>query len=222
MRIWPRGVDTILFHPQRRSESLRAAWLSERANPEEKVILLYAGRVSWEKNLRLLTAAYRSMDHTRCHLVIVGNGPALKEAQQELAEAPVTFTGYLTGEALATAYASADIFAFPSTSETFGQVVLEAMASALPVAGVLSEGVRDLVEDGESGFLLDIIGLDKQEQAQGYRIRLEHLVHNVVMRYTLGQTALFEAQQRSWASAMQCLFDGYQEVIAGALPTAAA
>ncbi len=222
VRIWPRGVDTTLFRPQKRSESLRAAWLCERANPEEKVILLYAGRISWEKNLRLLTAAYRAMDHTRCHLVIVGNGPALKEVQQELAELPVTFTGYLTGEALATAYASADIFAFPSTSETFGQVVLEAMASALPVAGVLSEGVRDLIEDGESGFLLDIIGLDEQEQAQGYRIRLEHLVHNVVMRFTLGQTALAEAQQRSWASAMQCLFDGYQEVIAGALPTAAA
>jgi glycosyltransferase involved in cell wall biosynthesis len=83
VRIWPRGVDTTLFRPHRRSESLRAAWLSARENPEEKVILLYAGRVSWEKNLRLLMAAYRAMDHTRCHLVIVGNGPALKEAQQE-------------------------------------------------------------------------------------------------------------------------------------------
>jgi glycosyltransferase involved in cell wall biosynthesis len=101
-------------------------------------------------------------------------------------------------------------------------VVLEAMASALPVVGVLSEGVRDLIEDGQSGFLLDATGLDEYEQARGYRIRLEHLVHNVVMRYTLGQTALAEAQQRSWASAMQCLFDGYQDVIAGALPSAAA
>jgi glycosyltransferase involved in cell wall biosynthesis len=222
VRIWPRGVDTALFQPQRRSEALRAAWLSDRANPEDKAILLYAGRISWEKNLRLLTQAYRAMDHTRCHLVIVGNGPALKEVQQELAELPVTFTGYLTGEQLATAYASADIFAFPSTTETFGQVVLEAMASALPVVGVLSEGVRDLVQDGQSGFLLDITGLDEHEQARGYRIRLEHLVYNIVMRYTLGQTALVEAQQRSWASAMQSLFDGYQDVITAAQPFAAA
>jgi glycosyltransferase involved in cell wall biosynthesis len=222
VRIWPRGVDTALFQPQRRSEALRAAWLSDRANPEDKAILLYAGRISWEKNLRLLTQAYRAMDHTRCHLVIVGNGPALKEVQQELAELPVTFTGYLTGEQLATAYASADIFAFPSTTETFGQVVLEAMASALPVIGVLSEGVRDLVQDGQSGFLLDITGLDEHEQARGYRIRLEHLVYNIVMRYTLGQTALVEAQQRSWASAMQSLFDGYQDVITAAQPFAAA
>jgi glycosyltransferase involved in cell wall biosynthesis len=96
------------------------------------------------------------------------------------------------------------------------------MASALPVAGVLSEGVRDLVEDGQSGFLLDTTGLDEQEQAQGYRIRLEHLVHNVVMRFTLGEYALTQAQQRSWASAMQNLFDGYQEVIAGIQPLAAA
>ena len=218
VRIWPRGVDTTLFRPQRRSEELRAEWLSTN---EEKAILLYVGRISWEKNLRLLTAAYRDMDHTRCHLVIVGDGPALKEVQQALGDVPVTFTGYLTGEELATAYASADVFAFPSTSETFGQVVLEAMASALPVAGVLSEGVRDLVVDGQSGFLLDASGLDDQEQATSYRIRLEHLVYNVVMRYTLGQAALAEAQQRSWASAMQCLFDGYQEVISSALPVAA-
>ena len=216
--IWPRGVDITLFRPQRRSEALRAAWLSAS---EEKAILLYVGRVSWEKNLRLLTAAYRAMDHTRCHLVIVGDGPALKEVQQASGDAPVTFTGYLTGEELATTYASADIFAFPSTSETFGQVVLEAMASSLPVIGVLSEGVRDLVVDGQSGFLLDTSGLDEQEQARSYRIRLEHLVYNVVMRYTLGQAALAEAQQRSWASAIQCLFDGYQEVIADALPVAA-
>lgn len=222
VRIWPRGVDTTLFNPQRRSETLRTAWLCEPANPQDKVILLYTGRISWEKNLRLLTSAYRSMDHSRCHLVIVGDGPALKEVQQEVANVPVTFTGYLTGEALATAYASADIFAFPSTSETFGQVVLEAMASALPVVGILSEGVRDLVQDGQSGFLLDATGLDEHEQVQGYRIRLEHLVYNVIMRYTLGQTTLAEAQQRSWSSAMQCLFDGYQEVITAAQTTAAA
>ena len=223
VRIWPRGVDSALFRPQRRSDALRTAWLSAGggANSEEKAILLYVGRVSWEKNLRLLTAAYRSMDHTRCHLVIVGNGPALKEIQQELAEVPVTFTGYLKGEELATAYASADIFAFPSTSETFGQVVLEAMASALPVVGVLAEGVRDLVEDGKSGFLLDHTGLNEQEQAMGYRIRLEHLVYNVIMRYSLGQAALAEARQRSWASAMQSLFDGYQEVISGSVAVAA-
>ena len=122
----------------------------------------------------------------------------------------------------AAAYASADIFAFPSTTETFGQVVLEAMTSSLPVVGVLSEGVCDLVQDGRTGFLLDAAGLDEHEQARGYRIRLEHLVYNALLRYTMGQAALNEARQRSWPAAMQNLFDGYQEVIMDARPLAAA
>jgi glycosyltransferase involved in cell wall biosynthesis len=91
------------------------------------------------------------MDTARCHLVIVGDGPALKEVRHEPAELPATFTGYLSSESLATA----DIFAFPSTSETFGQVVLEAMSSGLPVVGVLSEGVRDLMQHEQTGYLLD-------------------------------------------------------------------
>ena len=95
------------------------------------------------------------------------------------------------------------------------------MASALPVVGVLSEGVCDLVQDGRTGFLLDAAGLDEHEQARGYRIRLEHLVYNALLRYTMGQAALNEAQQRSWP-AMQNLFDGYQEVIMDARPLAAA
>ena len=85
------------------------------------------------------------MDHRNSHLVIVGEGPALLEMQQELADLPVTFTGYLSGEPLATAYASSDIFAFPSRTETFGKVVLEAMASGLPIVGLIAEGVCDLV-----------------------------------------------------------------------------
>jgi glycosyltransferase involved in cell wall biosynthesis len=115
---------------------------------------MYAGRVSWEKNLRLLTRAYRELDHTRCHLVIVGDGPALQEIKQELSDLPVTFTGYLRGEELARVYASADVFAFPSRTETFGQVVLEAMASGLPVVALRAEGVCDTVQDQHTGFLL--------------------------------------------------------------------
>ena len=164
VRIWPRGVDTDLFSPYRRCAELRASWLQGRGIAEDATILLYAGRISWEKNLRLLTQAYRGMDTSRCHLVIVGDGPALKDVQQELHGLPVTFTGYLTGEQLAMAYASADVFAFPSTSETFGQVVLEAMASALPVVGVYSEGVCDLVQHGRTGYLLDAPEANEQEQ----------------------------------------------------------
>jgi glycosyltransferase involved in cell wall biosynthesis len=186
------------------------------------VVLLYAGRISWEKNLHLLTRAYRGMDHERCHLVIVGEGPALSEVQQELADLPVTFTGYLRGEALAAAYASADIFAFPSRTETFGQVVLEAMASCLPVVGVLSEGVCDLVRDGYTGYLLDTAGLDDEGQVMEYRARLEHLIYDGEVRNIMRQAGLWDARQRSWSAAMMRLLDGYEEVIVGAQPLAVA
>jgi glycosyltransferase involved in cell wall biosynthesis len=222
LRIWSRGVDTSLFHPEWRSQELRASWLTGRERPNDTTVLLYVGRISWEKNLRLLTQAYRAMDHEHCHLVVVGDGPALKEIQHEVAGLPVTFTGYLKGEQLASAYASGDIFAFPSTSETFGQVVLEAMASGLPVVGVLSEGVCDLVQNGHTGLLLDMQGLSEDEQVQGYLAHLQRLVHNAPTRHAMGKAALLEACQRSWSEAMDCLLRGYHEVIEEQSPLIAA
>jgi glycosyltransferase involved in cell wall biosynthesis len=222
LRIWSRGVDTTLFRPERRSAELRTSWLHRRKRPGEKTVLLYAGRISWEKNLHLLTQAYRNMDHKRCHLVIVGQGPAFGEVQQELADLPVTFTGYLQGEDLAAAYASADIFVFPSRSETFGQVVLEAMASGLPVAGVYSEGVCDLVQNGEMGYLLDTQGLSEKEEALAYQEIIAHLIANVPVRQRVGQAALQEARQRSWPEAMKSLVQGYRDVIEATRPLAVA
>lgn len=222
LRIWPRGVDTGMFNPQRRSDALRASWLVQRTQPEQKTVLLFVGRVSWEKNLRLLVQAYRELDHEHCHLVIVGEGPALAEMQQELQDVPVTFTGYLQGDALASAYASADVFAFPSVTETFGQVVLEAMASGLPVAGLLAEGVCDLVEHERSGLLLNTYRLSDSEQTTRYRAHLARLISNVEERRSMSEAALQEAQRRSWYEAMECLVRGYQETIANARTLVAA
>lgn len=224
LRIWPRGVDTTLFRPEKRSTELRSCWLRDREDPAEKVVLLYVGRVSWEKNLRLLVQAYRGMNHEHSHLVIVGDGPASAEMQQELAGLPVTFTGYLRGEALAAAYASADVFAFPSRTETFGQVVLEAMASGLPVVGLFSEGVCDLVTNGRTGLLVgaeQVPLLPKQsslavalsEETADYRQRLAYLTNNHTLRYTMGRAALSDAQERSWPEAMNCLVRGYNSII---------
>ncbi|GCF08287.1 glycosyl transferase family 1 [Dictyobacter arantiisoli] len=215
VRIWPRGVDRTLFHPQRRSEALRASWLQDRPAPQDKTILLYVGRVSWEKNLRLLIQAYRQIDHSRCHLVIVGQGPAYVEVEQELSQVPVTFTGYLSGTELATAYASADIFAFPSYTETFGQVVLEAMSSGLPVVGVSSEGVSDLVTHGQTGLLLAAEELSIEEQVAGYRMYLERLMQRPDECAVMSRQAIAAAMTRTWFDAMECLVDGYREVIAG-------
>jgi glycosyltransferase involved in cell wall biosynthesis len=216
LRIWPRGVDTALFSPARRSTEVRAAWLKDRPQPENKAILLYVGRVSWEKNLTLLVQAYQRMDHDHCHLVIVGDGPAFAEVQQKLVGLPATFTGYLSGEPLAKAYASADIFAFPSITETFGQVILEAMASGLPVVGILSEGVCDLVDNGKTGFLLDGKQTREEERVAGYMAALERLVAHEQLRYATSQAAHLEAQKRTWHDAMECLVQGYCAVIQAA------
>jgi glycosyltransferase involved in cell wall biosynthesis len=218
VRIWPRGVDISSFRPALRSTSKRSAWLGE----SEKVVLLYAGRVSWEKNLRLLIKAYQEMDHTSCHLVIVGDGPALREIKQELDGLPVTFTGYLQGEELASAYASADFFAFPSKTETFGQVVLEAMASGLPVVGLQAEGVCDIVEDGKTGFLLNIAEISEQEQAPAYRDLLARLVEQHELRRSMGQSAQQAATRRTWDEAMKSLLSGYAEVLEQERPLVAA
>jgi glycosyltransferase involved in cell wall biosynthesis len=226
LRIWPRGVDTTLFQPQRRSAALRASWLQERNDPalsvtDETVIVLYVGRISQEKNLRLLVQAYQSMDQQRCHLVMVGDGPARAEIQQELAGLPVTFTGYLKGEELATAYASADIFAFPSHTETFGQVVLEAMASGLPVVALHSEGVCDLVAHEHTG-LLDEQRTDEEKQLAGYQKLLQALVQQREMRLAMGHTARIEAGRCSWHEAMQYLVKGYYDVVQSTQVRAAA
>jgi glycosyltransferase involved in cell wall biosynthesis len=222
LRIWPRGVNTELFRPERSNASLRAAWLQQRKQPEEKTVILYVGRVSWEKNLKLLVQAYLRMDHERCHLVMVGDGPAFVEVRQMLAHVPVTFTGYLTGTELAEAYASADLFAFPSFTETFGQVVLEAMASGLPVVGLLSDGVRDIVSAGQSGLLLDAEPLSQDEQVNAYRDLLTQLVLEHDLRQRMSRAAYAEACRRSWPEAMECLLDGYREVVAMSQPLLAA
>jgi glycosyltransferase involved in cell wall biosynthesis len=216
LRIWPRGVDASLFQPERRNAALRDSWLRDREQPDNIAVLLYVGRVSWEKNLNLLAQAYQCMDHRQCHLVIVGDGPALSEMQQKLAHVPTTFTGYLTGDALASAYASADIFAFPSYTETFGQVVLEAMASGLPVSGLFSEGVCDLVDENHSGLLLNTIHLNEEQQIAGYFNNLTRLVQDASLRHKMGAAALVEAQKHTWDSAMESLVQGYREVLAGA------
>lgn len=121
------------------------------------LVVLYVGRLSWEKNLLLLLHAYALLP-VRAKLVFVGDGPARADLAAHCAARgfDALFTGHLAGAALAAAYASADVFAFPSFTETFGQVVLEALASGLPVVGLDAEGTRDLVAHGHTGLLLPL------------------------------------------------------------------
>ncbi|ACV69273.1 glycosyltransferase [Desulfohalobium retbaense] len=154
LRTYPRGIDVERFHPQKRN----GFWRSSYAISDEKVKLLYVGRISKEKNLTVLTQMFQELTARRAdlplELILVGDGPYLAEMRRELRGLPVTFTGVLHGEELAQAYASSDLFVFPSTTDTFGNVVLEAQASGIPVLVSDQGGPQENIDHGETGFII--------------------------------------------------------------------
>lgn len=203
--VWPRGVDATLFRPDRRSEEWRRSVSgSDRAN-----IVLYVGRLSQEKNLDLLVESYTSLRRPDTRLVLVGDGPARGELEQRLTGERVTFTGYLRGEQLATAYASADVFAFPSETETFGQVVFEALASGLPVVARDAEGVCDLVTHGETGHLVSANDPILFAEA------LHSLLGDEERRRRMGARGRIIAERNTWERVLDRLMETYREVSLG-------
>jgi len=144
-----RGVDTRRFDPERRSEALRTAW---GASPRSLVVL-YVGRLAPEKNLATLVAAFAAVRATAPHarLVLVGDGPSREQLAAQLPDA--VFAGTRSGDDLAAHYASADLFLFPSMTETFGNVTPEAMASGLPVVAYAHAAAGLLIRSGENGLL---------------------------------------------------------------------
>jgi glycosyltransferase involved in cell wall biosynthesis len=148
VRVLRRGVDTARFHPEHRDEALRDSW---GAGPDTPVILS-VGRVAPEKNLHVVIDAYRALarrvPQARC--VIVGDGPG--RAALEAANPDVIFAGTRRGDELAAFYASADLFVFPSLTETFGNVVLEAMASGIPVVAYAEAAAREFIRNGQNGI----------------------------------------------------------------------
>ena len=151
LELLARGVDGQLFHPARRSAALRAEW----GLGEDEIAVLHVGRLAAEKNLQLLTRAFRQLQRDlpqqRLRLVLVGDGPLRAQLQTELPEA--LFCGVQRGEALAAHYASGDLFLFPSLSETFGNVVLEALASGLAVVAFDQAAAAQHIRHGHNGAL---------------------------------------------------------------------
>ncbi len=147
----PRWVDPVAYSPEKRDPNL---WL--RCGLDGELKFLYVGRLSREKNLELLADAFISLTDAglASNLILVGDGPYRKELEEKLKDYPVLFTGFLSGEELSQAYASSDVFVFPSTTDTFGNVVLEAQASGLPVIVSDQGGPRELLKDGQSGFIV--------------------------------------------------------------------
>ncbi|EJD49774.1 UDP-Glycosyltransferase/glycogen phosphorylase [Auricularia subglabra TFB-10046 SS5] len=196
-----------------------------RPMPDDIVVILYVGRISYEKNLQLLLDAFAHLVSAQARtdaasvpcplrLALVGDGPhrtALEASAQELGIAHLTtFAGQISNQAeLAGWYASADVFAFPSYTETFGQVVCEALASGLPVVGLDAEGTRDLVVHGRNGLLMPASG-----SARDYAALLAGLVADGARRRAMGAMAVDSARGRTWAGAMEKMVDCYREAIA--------
>lgn len=191
LRILPRGLDTRLFDPAKRDPEF---WVS-RGLRQGEVGMLFVGRVSKEKNLDVLVAALRRMEQngSRVRPLIVGNGPYMGEMRRLLEDA--IFTGYLGGEDLARAYASADMFVFPSTTDTFGNVILEAQASGMPVIVSDVGGPRDLVEHGVDGLITR--GLDAEDLCAA----ISTLAADAELRRSMGDSGRRRVEGRDWVEA---------------------
>lgn len=205
---WDRGVDTARFDPSlRRALNPHAQAPEATGLPPGAINVLYAGRITREKGSQLLLDTFlaaRRQD-PRLHLVLAGGGHEQEHLRERLGE-HATFLGWLEGIELARAYASADIFLFPSATDTFGQVILEAQASGLPVVAVARGGPSSLIEHGVSGLLCE-------PRAQALAERVLELAASPLLRRRLAVAGLAAVRERTWESALQRLASGYQRVL---------
>jgi glycosyltransferase involved in cell wall biosynthesis/predicted metal-dependent phosphoesterase TrpH len=195
---WDRGVDTARFDPA----------LRERAKRQRTFDVLYAGRITREKGADLLAETFllARAQNPNLRLVLVGGGPEEQRLREKVGDGAV-FRGWLEGEELARAYASADAFLFASRTDTFGQVVLEAQASGLPVVAVAEGGPLSLIESRVSGLLCP-------PDARALADAVLELAGSPALRERLTRAGLASAQERTWERALQRLADGYRRALA--------
>lgn len=206
IRLWARGVDQALFNPARRD----FAWRRSRGVADDETLVAFVGRVVLEKGIDVFAAALNEAQggNPKIKGLIVGDGPERKRFE-ELAPGGV-FTGYLQGEALARAYASADIFFNPSITETFGNVTLEAMASGLPSVCASASGSRSLVDHGTTGVLI----ADARD-AHGFAEALQELAANPAQRMRMAAAARTKSASYEWETILDRLIADYQEIAGG-------
>jgi glycosyltransferase involved in cell wall biosynthesis/predicted metal-dependent phosphoesterase TrpH len=207
---WDRGVDTSRFRPTPRREPA----------PTGRIEVLYSGRITREKGADLLAEAFLrararagSEIGPRLHLVLAGGGPESERLRERVGE-HASFLGWLEGEALARAYASADLFLFPSATDTFGQVILEAHASGLPVVAVARGGPLSLIEDRVSGLLCE-------PDAERLADAVLELAGSPLLREHLARAALRAVRERTWEHTLERLADGYERALGGPRASAA-
>lgn len=195
LRLWPRGVDAARFHPSKRSQELRRAWA-----PRGEVVVGYVGRLAAEKRVEDLA---RLASIPGITVVIVGEGPSRPKLEALLPDA--IFPGFLTGDALAEAVASFDLFVHCGELETFCQTIQEALASAVPVVAPRRGGPIDLVDHGETGYLYAPGELDDMVAA------VTTLVGDKELRDRFSAHARLSVEGRTWAKVCEQLMGYYAD-----------
>lgn len=203
IRIWARGVDTDQFNPSKRD----LEWRKSIGFSEDDKVITFVSRLVWEKNLQTFVDVVKKLKKNNSDIksMIVGDGPARKELEHMLPD--TYFTGFITGEDLNRAYASSDIFLFPSETETFGNVTLEAMSSGLPCVVADATGSKSLVESGLNGFLAP--PRDTNEFARC----VKKIADNDELRRKMGEAARQKALAYSWEKVNEQLLENYEEAL---------
>jgi phosphatidylinositol alpha 1,6-mannosyltransferase len=202
--VWSRGVDPAHFHPRFRSEVYRQAL---GLGPND-LLVTYIGRIAKEKNLVQLLAAWEALSSERgsAQLALVGRGPLEEEIRRR--EIPgVHILGLMHDRDLSEAYASADIFVFPSATETFGNSLLEAMGSGLPSLAASAGGVLEFAQHGRNAWLVS------PNSAAALTLGLRRLMQDVGLRAGLAEGALQTARERGWDQVYDRLLMDYQDAV---------
>ena len=202
--VWSRGVDPAQFHPRFRSEAYRQAL---GLGPND-LLVTYIGRIAKEKNLVQMLSAWEALASERgsAQLALVGRGPLEEEIRRR--EIPgVHLLGLMHDRDLSEAYASADIFVFPSATETFGNSLLEAMGSGLPALAASAGGVLEFAHHGRNAWLVS------PNSAAALTLGLRRLMQDAGLRAGLAEGALQTARERGWDRVYDRLLSDYQDAI---------
>jgi sulfoquinovosyltransferase len=194
VEVWRKGIDTVNFNPKWRNDATRA--MLTDGHPEA-LLITYIGRLGREKRIEELRPVLDALPDVR--LAIVGKGPHEEELRRVFAGTNTVFTGMLTGQPLWEAFASADVFCMPSDSETLGFVVLESMASGVPVIGARAGGIPDNVRDGETGWLHEVGDSD------AITARVREFQADRALAPAMGRVGRAEAERWSWEKATSIL-----------------
>lgn len=187
--LWRKGIDPEIFSPRYRDIEMRSRL--SKGNVSDP-LLIYVGRIGVEKNLTFFK--HLMVRLPQCRVAFVGDGPARKQLEGTLDSSRTYFSGILHGEELSKAFASADVFVMPSETETLGFVVLESMASGVPVVGARAGGIPDIIQHEENGFLFEPGNLDECEKS------ITLLLDDPKYRAVLANQARTESKRWSWAA----------------------